>query len=147
MPDIRAALRASRQHPAAPDGQPAAIQPELGLDRLGLLRGVATFNRHPHLPHLERLGRAVDNLDVLARQPVDPGAPAHPFTAEGRFSFDALLPSRPETFHGVLLISDTPLFSSTAGGATSLNRLWTNLVRRSDCQRRERTSKSVGSAK
>jgi hypothetical protein len=111
------------------DGSPAPIEPDTALDRLGILQRVSTFNRHAHLPQLERLGEAVDKFDVLARQRVDANAPPHPFTLE-RAAFDALLQSRPDTFIGSLLVSDTTLWSSTAGGVDSLRELWTNVVQR-----------------
>jgi hypothetical protein len=114
---------------AETDGSPAPIEADTSLDRLGLLQRVSTFNLHPHLPQLERLGEAVDKLDVLARQRVDPTAPPHPFTLE-RATFDALLQSRPDAFIGSLLVSDTTLWSSTAGGVDSLRELWTNVVQR-----------------
>lgn len=112
-----------------PDGSPAPIKADTTLDRLGLLQRVHTFNLHPHLPQLERLGAAVDKLDVLARQRVDPTAPPHPFTND-RATFDALLQSRADTFIGSLLVGDTTLWSSTAGGVDSVRELWTNLVQR-----------------
>ena len=111
------------------DGTPAPIEIDVTLDRLGLLRRVSTFNLHPHLPQLERLGETVEKLDVLARQRIDLNAPPHPFTLE-RATFDALLQSRPDTFAGSLLVSDTTLWSSTAGGVDSLRELWTNVVQR-----------------
>jgi hypothetical protein len=114
---------------AETDGSPTPIQTDTSLDRLGLLENVSTFNLHPHLPQLERLGEAVDKLDVLARQRVEPTAPPHPFTRE-RATFDALLQSRADTFAGTLLVSDTTLWSSTAGGVESLRELWTNVVQR-----------------
>ena len=114
----------------AADGQPAPSDADLDLDRLGLLAGVDTLNLHPHLPHLEREGEAVDKLDVLARQPIDVDAPPHPFVAEGNLTFDALLQSRPRVFAGTVIVSATTLFSSTAGGLDNLTRLWTNLLRR-----------------
>ncbi len=116
---------------AAPDGSPAPIDVDAGADVLGLLEGVNTLNLHPHLPHFERLGPSTTRLDVLVRQPIDPAAPSHPFTANGRDTFDALLQSRPETFGGKLLVGDATLFSSTAGGLASLQRLWSNLLVRS----------------
>lgn len=115
---------------AEPDGSPSPIEVETGLDRLGLLTGVATFNLHPHLPHFERLEDAAEKLDVLARQHIDLTAPPHPFTRDGRSTFDALLQSRPGVFAGDLLISDATLWSSTAGGIESLRRFWTNVVQR-----------------
>ena len=52
---------------AEADGSPSPIEVVTELDRLHLLQGVGTFNLHPHLPQLERLGAAVAKLDVLAR--------------------------------------------------------------------------------
>ena len=60
----------------------------------------------------------------------DPAAPPHPFTQAGRSSFDALLQSRPDTFAGKLLVCDTTMFSSTAGGVENLRRFWANVVLR-----------------
>lgn len=114
---------------AEADGSPAPIEVETAQDRLHLLEGVPTFNLHAHLPQLDRLGEAVAGLDVLVRQPIDLAAPPHPFTRQ-RTTFDALLQSRPEVFAGTLLVSDTTLWSSTAGGVDSLRRLWRNLVER-----------------
>lgn len=74
------------------------------------LEGVTTFNLHPHLPHFEKLGDGMGKLDVLARQPIDPGAPPHPFTAGGRLDFDALLQSKPDLFVGAdgrIIATDT----------------------------------------
>lgn len=113
------------------DGTPAPIEVDQVHDDLGLLRGVRTFHLHPHLPQLERIGDSRTRMQVLARQPIDLSAPPHPFTSEGRSTFDALLQSSPDTFAGKLLVSDTTLWSSTQGGLDSLSRLWTNvLVRR-----------------
>jgi hypothetical protein len=111
-----------------PDGSPAPLRISAELDRAALLDGVTTFNLHPHLPHFERLGDSVGKLDVLARQPIDPNAPPHPFTAEGRRDFDALLQSKPDAFAGRLLICDTTTWSSTAGGVDGLQRFWRNVV-------------------
>ncbi len=115
---------------AEPDGSPSPIEIESELDRSRLLDGVSTFNLHPHLPHLERLGDTAGKLDVLARQRIDLAAPPHPFTQGGRSTFDALLQSRPGVFAGDLLVSDATLWSSTAGGVDSLRRFWTNVVGR-----------------
>jgi hypothetical protein len=112
------------------DGSPSAIVAERHLDRLGLLEGVTTFNRHPHLPHLERAESTLTKLDVLAQQSIDQSAPPHPFTADGRWTFDGLLQSRPNLFVGDLLVGDATLWSSTAGGTESLKRLWANLLGR-----------------
>lgn len=112
------------------DGSPAPIDAEPALDRLGLLQGVETFNLHAHLPHLERTGEGLARMEVLARQRIDLSAPPHPFTLDGRDRFDALLQSTVDAFEGTVLVSDTTLFSSTAGGVDNLARLWTNLMRR-----------------
>jgi hypothetical protein len=116
---------------AAADGSPVPIEVERPLDVLGLLQGVETFNLHPHLPQLERIGEAAGRMDVLARQRIDLTAPPHPAMPAGCASFDALLQSKPGTFAGRLLVCDTTLFSSTAGGLDSLRRLWSNVLLRS----------------
>ncbi|MEZ0221630.1 MAG: hypothetical protein ACAH22_15135 [Tardiphaga sp.] len=112
------------------DGTPSPIDADTSLDLLHLLSGVSTFNLHPHLPHFERMGEAITKLDVLARQKIDLAAPPHPFTADGRTFFDALLQSKPDTFAGTLLVGDATLWSSTAGGVDSLRAFWTNVVER-----------------
>jgi hypothetical protein len=112
------------------DGAPAPAEIERPLDVLSLLNGVESFNLHPHLPHLERIGSATDRMEVLARQAIDPAAPPHPFTQDGRSTFDALLHSRPDTFAGKLLVCDTTMFSSTAGGVDNLRQLWSNVILR-----------------
>ncbi len=111
-----------------PDGSPAPLEIAGELDRDGLLDGVTTFNLHPHLPHLERLGDSVAKLNVLARQPIDLDAPPHPFTDDGRRDFDGLLQTRPGLSPGRVLICDTTIWSSTAGGVDSLRRFWRNVV-------------------
>jgi len=112
------------------DGSPAPAEIDRSLDVLGLLHQVESFNLHPHLPHLERIGPATQRMEVLARQRIDPAAPPHPFTRDGRSTFDAVLQSRAGTFAGNLLVCDTTMFSSTAGGADSLRRLWSNVMQR-----------------
>ena len=115
---------------ATSDGAPAPVAIDEALDVLDLLRGVTAFNLHPHLPQLERVGTAATRMEVLARQTIDMAAPLHPFTQDGRTSFDALLQSRPDTFAGKVLVCDTTMFSSTAGGIDDLRRLWSNLLSR-----------------
>ena len=110
------------------DGSPAPLEIAAELDRRGLMAGVTTFNLHPHLPQLERLGEGLAKLQVLARQPIDMEAPPHPFTAGGRRDFDALLQSGAGVFPGQLLVCDTTTFSSTVGGLESLQRFWRNVV-------------------
>lgn len=114
---------------AESDATPKRLEVETALDRLSILRHVETFNLHPHLPQLERIGDALSGLQVLARQPIDPAAPPHPFTRE-RSTFDALLQSAPDLFNGSLFVSDATLWSSTAGGVDSLRQLWSNVLSR-----------------
>jgi hypothetical protein len=115
---------------AAADGAPASVEIDRALDELGLLGGVEAFHLHPHLPQLERIGPSTERMDILARQQIDPAAPPHPFTQGGRSSFDAFLQSRSHVFGGKLLVCDTTMFSSTAGGIENLRRFWTNVVQR-----------------
>jgi hypothetical protein len=126
-----------------PDGAPAPVAIDSSLDELGLLRGVEAFHLHPHLPQLERMGPSIERMDVLARQKIDPTAPPHPFTQGGRSSFDALLQSRPDTFAGKLLVCDTTLFSSTAGGVENLRRFWSNMIQRPGRSQQERVAQST----
>jgi hypothetical protein len=113
-----------------PNGLPAPVDVDRSLDAIGVLEGVESLNLHPHLPHLERVGDAANRMDVLARQCIDESAPPHPFMANGRKSFDALLQSHVDVFAGKLLVCDTTLFSSNAGGVDSLGRFWSNVLRR-----------------
>jgi hypothetical protein len=113
-----------------PGGEPAPVEIERALDDLGVLRDVDAFHLHPHLPQLERIGPSAERLDVLARQRIDLAAPPHPFTQSGRTTFDALLQSRPDTFAGKVLVCDTTMFSSTAGGLENLRRFWANVIQR-----------------
>jgi hypothetical protein len=115
---------------STPDGAPAPVEIDRTLDELGLLRNVDAFHLHQHLPQLERIGPATERMDVLARQRIDPTAPPHPFTQGGRSSFDALLQSRPDAFAGKLLVCDTTMFSSTAGGIENLRHFWANVIQR-----------------
>jgi hypothetical protein len=112
-----------------PDGAPAPIRINSRADRFNLLQGVSTFNLHPHLPHFEMLGDSPQKLDILAEQSVDLQAPPHPFTQQGRKTFDALLQSKPNVFAGRLFICDATLWTSTNGGLGSLRQLWANMTR------------------
>jgi hypothetical protein len=50
------------------------------LDKLGVLKGVTTFNFHLHLPHDALTTKGSKSIHMLARQPIDLSRP-HPFTA------------------------------------------------------------------
>jgi hypothetical protein len=112
-----------------PDSSPAPIQRNSKADRFNVLQGVTTFNLHPHLPHFEMLGDSRLKLDVLVEQSIDLQAPPHPFTKQGRKTFDALLQSKPNVFSGRLLICDATIWSSAAGGLDSLRQFWANITR------------------
>ena len=110
----------------ADDGDPAPFE-QVAEDRFGILGGVPYLNLHPHLPHYERLGAGVDALEVLARQTVQPKAPAHPVVAPGG-AFDAILQARPGAGLGQLVVCDATLWSSTAGGLQGLQAFWKNVI-------------------
>jgi hypothetical protein len=107
-------------------GEPAPLI-RVAADRFGVLAGVAHLNLHPHLPHYERIGVGATALEVLARQKVQPEAPAHPVMPGGG-EFDAILQSRPGTGLGQLVVCDATLWSSTAGGLQGLQILWKNVI-------------------
>jgi hypothetical protein len=112
-----------------PDGSPAPIQINSRADRFNLLQDVRTFHLHPHLPHFEMLDDSAHKLDVLVEQTIDLQAPPHPFTRQGRKTFDALLQAKPNVFGGRLLICDATLWTSTNGGLGSLRQFWANMTR------------------
>jgi hypothetical protein len=111
----------------APDGSPAPLDVRADLDRYHLLRGVKTFNLHPHLPHLSLPGMD-DTMDVLALQTINPAAPPHPFVQAGSRAFNALLQARPQLFAGTLLVCDATIWSSAFQGLESLETFWRNLT-------------------
>lgn len=111
----------------APDGSPAPLDIRADLDRGGLLRGVRTFNLHPHLPHLALPGTC-STMDVLALQTINPAAPPHPFVQAGYTSFNALLQARPDAFAGTLLVCDATIWSAAFLGLESLETFWRNLA-------------------
>jgi hypothetical protein len=111
------------------DESPAPIQINSQADRFNLLQGVRALHLHPHLPHFEMLGDSPDKLDVLVEQSIDLEAPPHPFTKQGRKTFDALLQSKPNVFGGRLLICDATIWTSTNGGLGDLRQFWANTTR------------------
>lgn len=68
---------------------------------------------------------AADRLRLL-----DVAAPPHPFLQGGRTTLDALLQSKREIFPGTVLVCATTIWSSTAGGVSSLRRFWRNVASR-----------------
>ena len=111
------------------DGSPAPIKINSQADRFNLLQSVRTLHLHPHLPHFEMLGDSPDKLDVLVEQSIDLEAPPHPFTKQGRKTFDALLQSKPNVFGGRLLICDATIWTSTNGGLGGVRQFWGNMTR------------------
>jgi hypothetical protein len=111
----------------ATDGSPAPLDVRADLDRNNLLRGVRTFNLHPHLPHLQ-LPEMDTKMHVLALQAINPNAPPHPFVQAGHTSFNALLQTRPGVFAGTLLACDATLWSAAFQGLESLETFWRNLA-------------------
>lgn len=117
------------------DGTPAALEISRELDEQQLLGGgtalpVTTFNAHPHLPHLQPVGAAETIYRVLARQAINRHAPAHPFTANGNWTFNALLWAPPEDNRkGHVLVCDATIWSAAFKGLDSLANFWRNLAR------------------
>jgi hypothetical protein len=60
------------------------------LDKLGVLKGVTTFNVHLHLPHYALTTKDSTSIHLLARQPIDLSRP-HPFTAAGNQEFNSCI--------------------------------------------------------
>lgn len=98
------------------------------LDKLGLLNNVPTLNFHPHLPHYELTDHNGSNVQVLARQPIDPKRP-HPFTAAGNTEFNCLLwlPPAGERAGDIVMVDSTN-FTTLFGGTDSLKNFWKNLA-------------------
>lgn len=110
------------------DGTPMELRINRELDRLGILAGVTTFNLHPHLPHLAFGEEGGVHVQVLAEQPINPNAPAHPFVLAGHRSFNAFLELGSDGAAGAVYACDATLWSSAFGGLNSLERLWRNLA-------------------
>ena len=114
----------------AEDGTPAPLVVNRDLPGANaVLAGVATFNLHPHLPHLFVPPEFRSLVDVLARQPINPMAPRHLFTDAGNRFFDALLRVRLPGLPGMVLVGDATLWSSAFGGLPSLQVFWRNLAK------------------
>jgi len=114
-----------------PDGGPALLDIAGEQDELGVLKGVTTFNLHPHLPHLEIPATVASSVRVLARQLINPQATRHPFVEAGNRWFNVLLfipPARRRA--GSILVCDATLWSAAFGGTGSLAQFWRNLARR-----------------
>jgi hypothetical protein len=111
------------------DGMPVALDIDTIADRDAVMRGVSTFNLHPHLPHFEDIS---DKFNVVARQKIDPTAPLHPFTTNGQWDFNALLQAKSGIFAGRLYVCDATVWGAANGGLESLHRFWTNALSLAD---------------
>jgi hypothetical protein len=99
------------------------------LDKIDLLRGVTTFNFHPHLPHYAVTTDDAKSVHVLTRQPIDLDRP-HPFTAAGNTEFNSCIwmpPSKERAGH--ILLADSTIFTTLFGGTDSLEMFWKNLAK------------------
>jgi hypothetical protein len=107
-------------------GEPAPVH-LAARDWQHLLSGTPSLNRHPHLPHFERLDSAESLLEVLARQVVSVQAPPHPVMPPGSL-FDTVLQARPDAGLGRLVICDATLWTSNNGGLDGLEVFWRNVL-------------------
>ena len=98
------------------------------LDSRGLLKGVTTFNFHPHLPHYALTAEDTKFVQVLARQPIDMTRP-HPFTETGNREFNTFIWMPPNGKRaGDILLADSTIFTTLFGGVESLENFWKNLA-------------------
>jgi hypothetical protein len=98
------------------------------LDKLGLLRGVTTFNFHPHLPHYFLAADNAKGVHVLTRQPIDLTRP-HPFTEAGNTEFNSCVWMPPQDERvGHILLADSTIFTTLFGGTDSLANFWRNIA-------------------
>src|SRR5580765_4922480 len=98
------------------------------LDKLGLLKGVTTFNFHKHLPHYALTAGDTKSVHVLTRQPIDLTRP-HPFTEAGNREFNSFLWMPPQGKRsGHILMADSTIFTTLFGGTDSLKHFWHNVA-------------------
>jgi hypothetical protein len=98
------------------------------LDTAGWLKGVTTFNFHPHLPHYALTTDDTKSIHVLARQPIDLSRP-HPFTEAGNKEFNSFIWMPPTGNRaGHILLADSTIFTTLFGGIESLQQFWKNLA-------------------
>jgi hypothetical protein len=117
-------------HPAQnkSTGEISSLNMNKDLDALGLLKGVSTFNFHPHLPHYKVTTDDAKQIHVLARQPIDLDRP-HPFTEAGNTEINSLLWMPPaEERPGHILLADSTIFTTLFSGTDSLEHFWRNLA-------------------
>jgi hypothetical protein len=106
----------------------APLNANRDLDKLGLLKGVTTFNFHPHLPHYALTDGDTKSVHVLGQQPIDLDRP-HPFSAAGNKEFNCFIWMPPKDQRaGDILMADSTIFTTLFGGTDSLANFWRNLV-------------------
>lgn len=116
--------------PAVVNGtnQIAPLTASRDLDSRGWLKGVTTFNFHPHLPHYALTTEDTKSIRVLATQPIDLSRP-HPFTEAGNTEFNNFLWMPPAGSRaGDILLADSTIFTTLFGGVESLENFWRNLA-------------------
>jgi hypothetical protein len=113
----------------AKDGSPAPLEIRSDLDRLNILKGVQTFNLHPHLPHFQLSPSAKIPVHVLAKQQINKNSTRHPFTDAGNSYFNAFcwIPSGGSQA-GNVFVCDATLWSAAFSGIESLTSLWKNFA-------------------
>src|SRR5262249_60966507 len=80
------------------------------LDKLGLPKGVPTFNFHLPLPHYALTTGDTNSIHVLSTQPIDLSRP-HPFTAAGNREFNSCVWMPPNGSRGGdVLVADSTIF-------------------------------------
>jgi hypothetical protein len=98
------------------------------LDSRGWLKGVTTFNFHPHLPHYALTTDDTKSIRILSTQPIDLSRP-HPFTEAGNTEFNNFLWMPPVGSRaGDILLADSTIFTTLFGGVESLETFWRNLA-------------------
>jgi hypothetical protein len=108
--------------------QIAPLMTNRDLDTAGWLKGVSTFNFHPHLPHYAVTTEDPKAIHVLAKQPIDLSRP-HPFTTAGNREFNMFLWMPPDGERaGDILFADSTIFTTLFGGDESLENFWRNLA-------------------
>jgi hypothetical protein len=106
----------------------APLNANRDLDKLGLLKGVTTFNFHPHLPHYAVTDGDTKSVHVLGQQSIDLDRP-HPFTAAGNKEFNCFIWMPPKDQRaGDILMADSTIFTTLFGGTDSLANFWRNLA-------------------
>jgi hypothetical protein len=116
--------------PAVVNGtnQIAPLTASRDLDSRGWLKGVTTFNFHPHLPHYALTTDDTKSIRILATQPIDLSRP-HPFTEAGNTEFNSFLWMPPAGNRaGDILLADSTIFTTLFGGVESLESFWRNLA-------------------